>query len=388
MSDSLRLYRNIANFVFKNGMRFHDMRCFATFLWAIVGLLQSKTIHLSKWSVYRAGQADAASKQRRLARWLDNERIRVEVVYEPLIRMMCLVFCGEGIYLALDSSVLWEKYALVRLAVIYCGRAIPLSWVVVSSQSATVAFEKYKVILERAARILPKTCRVTLLADRGFGDRKLFKKALSLGWGFRIRLKSSVWVGHPRRPSVKVGDLMPVKGEALFLHNVWLSEYWFGPVHLALANIKTENGFEEWAIVSDDPTSLKTFDEYGLRFDVEESFLDDKSAGFQLESSEIRDDQALNRLILILAVSTLYLVSCGVQVAQTDSQRRKVDGHWHRGLSYLQIGWRWLFHALSNSFPLPSGLRLLSGQNFEPVFASKKQADQPVATLFGLSLVT
>jgi hypothetical protein len=388
MSDSLRLYSNIADYVFKNGMRFHDLRCYATFLWAIVGLLQSKTIHLSKWMIYRKGQGQAASKQRTLARWLDNERIEVEVVYEPLIRMMCLVFCGEKINLALDSSVLWEKYALVRLALIYCGRAIPLSWVVVSSQSATVAFEKYEVILERAGRILPNTCRVTLLADRGFGDRKLFKKALSLGWGFRIRLKSSVWVGHPRRPSVKVGDLMPTKGHALFLHNVWLSEYWFGPVHLALAHVQTENGFEEWAIVSDEPTSLKTFDEYGLRFDVEESFLDDKSAGFQLESSEIRDDKALNRLVLILAVAALYLVSCGVQVAQTDPQRRKVDGHWHRGLSYLQIGWRWLFHALSNSLPLPSGLRLLPGQNYEPVFASKKQAACPVATLFGLSLVT
>lgn len=136
---------------------------------------------------------------------------------------------------------------------------------------------------------------------------------------------------------------MPPKRHALFLNNVWLSEYWFGLVDLALARVKTENGFEEWAVVSDDPTSLKTFDEYDLRFDVEESFLDEKSAGFQLESSEIRDDDvALNRLILIWAVATLYLLSCGVLVAQADPQRRKIDGHWRRGLSYLQIGWRWL----------------------------------------------
>ncbi len=160
MSDSLCLYSNIADFVFKNGMRFHDMRCFATFLWSIVGLLQSKTIHLSQWMIYRKSHGQAASKQRTLARWLDNERIQVEVVYDPLIRMMCLTFCGEGIYLALDSSVLWEKFALMRLALIYCGRAIPLSWVVVSSQSATVAFEKYEVILDRAAQVLPRICNL------------------------------------------------------------------------------------------------------------------------------------------------------------------------------------------------------------------------------------
>ena len=181
---------------------------------------------------------------------------------------------------------------------------------------------------------------------------------------------------------------MPEKGQAVFLHNVWLSQHWFGPVHLALAHVQTQNGFEQWAIVSDEPTSLKTFDEFGLRFDIEERFLDDKSAGFQLESSEIRDEQALNRLVLILAVTTLYLVSCGVQAAQTDPQRRKVDAHWRRGLSYFQIGWRWLFHALSNDICLPTNLCLLPKEDFDPVYASKRQASRPVASLFGLSLVT
>lgn len=105
MSDSLHLYRNIADFVFKSGTRFHDMRCFATFLQAIVGLLQSKTIHLSKWGVYRMGQANSASKQRTLSRWLENERIKPEKLYEPLVRWMCLAFCDERRYLALDNGM-------------------------------------------------------------------------------------------------------------------------------------------------------------------------------------------------------------------------------------------------------------------------------------------
>ena len=65
MSESLRLYRNITDFVFKSGTRIHDMRCYATFLWAIVGLVQSKTIHMSKWVVYRKSQVNAASKHGR-----------------------------------------------------------------------------------------------------------------------------------------------------------------------------------------------------------------------------------------------------------------------------------------------------------------------------------
>jgi hypothetical protein len=44
--------------------------------------------------------------------------------------------------------------------------------------------------------------------------------------------------------------------------------------------------------------------------------LDDKSAGFDLESSEIRDANALSRLCLILAVATFYLVSTGTAVVE------------------------------------------------------------------------
>jgi hypothetical protein len=38
---------------------------------------------------------------------------------------------------------------------------------------------------------------------------------------------------------------------------------------------------------SDEPTDLSTLDEYAFRFDIEETFLDEKSGGFQLESSEL-----------------------------------------------------------------------------------------------------
>ena len=49
-------------------------------------------------------------------------------------------------------------------------------------------------------------------------------------------------------------------------------------------------------MVSDEPTEAKTFEEYGLRFDMEENFFDDQSNGFQLESSLIRSANAVERL--------------------------------------------------------------------------------------------
>jgi hypothetical protein len=258
-----------------------------------VGVLLEKSVHLSKWGIHRAGRAKAASKQRQFVRWLKNAKIEHAQIYPHLVKTVFVEWGKHKIYLALDSSSLWDEFVIVRIALIYRGRALPLSWIVLKQQSTMVAFEKYKQILKDAAAILPKGCPVILLADRGLDDNDLFCAARDLGWGFRIRLKKSLRVYRVSKPCLRVGRLMPAKGNALFLHKVWITDQRFGPVYLALAHVQTRNSFEEWAILSDDPTDLRTFDEYGLRFDLEESFLDDKSAGFQLESGEIRNAEAL-----------------------------------------------------------------------------------------------
>jgi hypothetical protein len=386
VSDNLTLYRTLIEFVWQNGVRFHDLRCLITFVWALVGLLLSQQIHLSQWVLYRPGQAKAASKQRQFSRWLHNTKIKPDQVYGPLIRAVLQAWVGQRLYLALDSTTLWGGFTLVRLALIYRGRALPLSWLVLVSQSAMVAFADYKPMVSQAASLLPRDCQVILLADRGFVDVKLFRLVRDLGWSFRIRLKSDLWVYRAHKPRTKVGRLMPAKGHALFVHKVWLTQQWFGPVYLALAHVQTPEGYEQWAIVSDEPTDLQTLTEYGLRFDIEENFLDDKSAGFQVESSEIRDDKALSCLFLILATATLYLVNSGVAVVTT-KKRHYVDTHWHRGLSYLQLGWRWVRYALTHAKRLFSCLWLSPGLDPAPVFASKKQAAQPIAILSAIQLL-
>ena len=70
---------------------------------------------------------------------------------------------------------------------------------------------------------------------------------------------------------------------------------------------------------------------------MEEGFWDDKSNGFELERSGIRDAQMLERLCLVLAVATLYLTAQGREVVEA-GDAQPVDVHWLRGNSYLRIG--------------------------------------------------
>jgi hypothetical protein len=67
-------------------------------------------------------------------------------------------------------------------------------------------------------------------------------------------------------------------------------------------------------IVSDEPTTLQTFAQYRLRFQVEESFLDLKSNGFNLEASRLRDKFALTQLCGVIALTMLFLFCKALRV--------------------------------------------------------------------------
>jgi hypothetical protein len=297
-------------------------------------------------------------------------------LYGPLIQQALSEWGENVLYLALDTSMLWGKYCIIRLSVVYRGRAVPLVWTVLAHPSSAVAFEKYKALLNKAAQLLlPFPCQVIAdeyiaLADRGFADTELMAHATKVGWQWRIRLKGNFSVFRRGRRSCKVRRFTPDRGQAYFLQNVFITAAHYGPVHLAVAYHPRSKEF--WYVLSSEPTSMTTFEDYGRRFDIEENFLDDKSNGFQLESSLIRSADALNRLCFVLAITTLYLVSQGTEVVE-QSFRRAIDAHWFRGNSYLKIGWKWVYRALSQGLDLISRMRLSGTPDPEPAMASHRQ---------------
>lgn len=250
---------------------------------------------------------------------------------------------------------------------------MPLVWQVIEHGSSTVGFEAYRLLLERAWEIVAECAcyDIVLLADRGFADTELMRYlSQELGWHWRIRIKKSFKVRRRGHRVCSLCTILPAAGHAHFLKHVHITDERFGPISLAIAKHRSTK--EEWIVASDEATTLETFDEYGLRFDIEENFLDDKSNGFQLESSPIRSAQALQRLCLVLALATLYLVSQGSALV-ADGKRRWVDPHWFRGNSYLKIGWKWVKKAVTQGVDLIRHLFLDDQPDPEPAIASKQQ---------------
>jgi Transposase DDE domain len=367
MENSPRLYSELVALCGQPG-QWRDVRHLQTFAWMVVGLIQAECVKLPAWVPFVQGRAQyAQSTQRRFRRWLGNRRIEVAPLYGPLIQQALQEWGTHTLYLALDTSLLWNQYCLIRLSVVYRGRAVPVVWDVIEHGSSSVTHAAYEALLDAVPPLLPTGIKVVFLADRGFADTALLGQLRRLGWHFRIRIKATFSVLRPGQSSCKVDDFALAPGRALFLQNVAITAEALGPVSLALAR-HTKNG-EEWYIVSDEPTSGFTFEEYGRRFAIEENFLDDKSNGFQLESSLVRDAEALTRLCCVLAVATLYLVAQGTQVVTTQ-KRRWVDPHWLRGNSYLRIGWQWVKTALARGWELFATWHLRGTPDPEPCRAS------------------
>lgn len=155
--------------------------------------------------------------------------------------------------------------------------------------------------------------------------------ATQLGWHDRIRLKRDPWMGRQGHGWCQLKDFHLLRGEALCFHHVKLHKgQWFGPVHVAFGRNNVKG--EVWATVSDEPTSWRTFAEYGLRFDIEGHFLDDPSHGWNVQKSEVRSVCALSQRWFILAVATLYVTAQGIEGVES-GKRRWVDPHGFRGNS-------------------------------------------------------
>lgn len=376
-----RLYHQLCDLLGQSS-EWADQRHLKTLIWMVIGLICSECINLTKWRIYVRTRAKfAQSHQRRFSRWLHNSRINVQRLYSPLIASALRNWGESEITLIEDTTMLWDEFCVIRISIQYRGRAIPLVWRVLRHGSSSVRFEVYQLMLKRANRFIPAGVSVRFLADRGFADTQLMRYLRDeLKWHFRIRVKSNTWIYRPRRGWKQLNQYHLAAGESILLHGVSLTKLTpLAGLNVALGRDPLSG--QVWLVATDEPASLQTFQQYSERFQIEEEILDEKSNGFQLERSEIRDVPALSRLCMVMAVTSLLLTVQGQQVVAA-GKRRWVDAHWSRGNSYFRIGWEWLKGCWHQNWHLFATLTLQGGADPEPAIASKKQAQQQLEREF------
>lgn len=194
------------------------------------------------------------------------------------------------------------------------GRATPLLWLtMLKDELAGQRNDIEDACLARLAQVLPAETKVTILADRGFGDRKLFDYLTQLGFAYVIRFRGDIrvdaacgesrpaaaWVGKGGRARVLRGASVtaaarPV-GAVVCVHAKAMKEPW------CLATSKTE------------ATAREIVNLYARRWTIEPSFRDTKDLRFGMGLGAVRigNPERRDRLLLLNAFAVLFLTLLG-----------------------------------------------------------------------------
>ena len=101
-----------------------------TLVWLMIGIYQSRSVHLSRIAGKIPGRALLLSTTRRLSRWLDNPAVRVREWYAPIAKeVLASMAASTGeVRLIADASCVGPGHQLLILSLAFRRRAIPLTW--------------------------------------------------------------------------------------------------------------------------------------------------------------------------------------------------------------------------------------------------------------------
>jgi hypothetical protein len=194
------------------------------------------------------------------------------------------------------------------------GRATPLLWLTVLKDELKDQRNDFEdLCLARLKTILPEGVAVTILADRGFGDTKLFGFLDTLGFDYVIRFRGNIHVmaadGETRAAAAWVGK----NGRARKLRD---AEVTSGRHRVgAVVCVHAKGMKAAWCLAASnaDATAREITNHYARRWTIEPGFRDTKDLRFGMGMSALRiaDPQRRDRLLLLNAFAIVLLTLLG-----------------------------------------------------------------------------
>lgn len=223
------------------------------------------------------------------------------------------------------------------------GRATPLLWKTVKkSELAEQRTRLEHAMVERAHQILPEHVRITLLADRGFGDQKLYDLLQALGWDFIIRFRECITVETIDGATRPASEIVPRGGRALMVHSVRVTRDRCDVP--AIVVVRGKKMREAWCLATTltKREAREVVDLYAKRFTIEETFRDQKDLhfGMGLAATHIGRTDRRDRILMIAALAQALLTMLGA-AAEGAGFSTKTNTDSRRQLSLFNQGVFW-----------------------------------------------
>ena len=320
-----------------------------TLAFFVLGVLLAGTTRVPRVAeaLLAISPAKSPSIERRLARFLANDRIEVASLWTPLLSQFLRFWRDQRLLFVLDGTSIDERASVLYLGLLVHSRLLPVSWQVMPVHE-TWEQRQWTVVETLLDRVIPYlgAAECTLLADRGLAGLPLVQLCQARGWHFVLRLsrqhtcqpQQGRWAGR----WLSCGDLVRQRGQQ-----------WFGPALVwqdrrlpaYLSAVWEAEQREPWILLSDRPAGRHRVQEYARRMRVESTFEDLKRRGWDLEGTVLADRARLDRLLLILFLSLWWLAHLAASCLH-HGQRARFDRHDRRDKGIFRLGRLWLLDLL------------------------------------------
>ncbi len=362
MSDNAKRYRTVKDKLTKlypSPPRGNVAIHLNTLAGMVSGIVGGKSVNLPKVAEKVPDGNKPTSREKQYSRWLSNHRIDFGCYFLPFVEIMLGSLTDETLTFAIDGSVTGRGCMTLMASVTFQGRALPVTWVVVKGKKGHMKESFHLELLNSLQAIVPAGKQVVLLGDGEFDGTDLQKDARGYGFDYVCRTGvniSMVWQGN----EISCGDALACikEGQYIMFENVLFTKEKYGPVHVVCY----------WRTGCKEPIFLVTSIDsaeracllYKLRFRIETFFSDQKSRGFNVHKSHLRDPDRISRLLIAACLAYIWLIHLGVAAK---------EGGWvgviHRtercDLSLFQLGLRFLEYIMNEGMEIPVAFVLSAG---------------------------
>lgn len=247
-------------------------------------------------------------------RMLGNAGIQVWELFRPWVAFV--VAERKELVIALD----WTEFdaddhaTLAGYLITNHGRATPLVWMTVSKSTLKNRRNDYEYrLIERLHECVSSEVAITLLADRGFGDQKLYRFLQTLGWDFVIRFRGAIQVEDAAGTRQTASAWVPSTGRATMIRDARVTRTRAEVPAVVVVHSKAMK--ESWCLATSlrNRTASEVVKLYGRRFTIEETFRDQKNFrfGMGLSATHIGSTDRRDRLLLLAAIAQVLLTLLG-----------------------------------------------------------------------------
>lgn len=348
--DYLNIEQTVEN-IFGSSMHTKRQKSLAN---AVLGVISSASliVHRIGLGLARAQKLFGKHAIKQVDRLLSNDKLSLPDCFQKTVPY--IIGPRKEIVVAMDwTDFDGDNQATLQISLVTShGRATPLLWKTFDKKGLKNKRNDYEdELLCEFKSFLPDGIKVTVLADRGFGDTKLYDFLKNdLGFDFVIRFRGNIKVTDINGETRNAAEWVGANGRAKTLRKARVTT--LSCEVPTVVCVKAKGMKQAWCIAASNPSATASIviRWYAKRWGVESQFRDTKDLHFGMGLSEtsISDPARRDRLLLISALSVMILTLFGAVGEKLGMDRYlKANTVKHRTMSLFRQGVHYYHHIIN-----------------------------------------